>query len=297
MNINSKNQIIIDTINAITEGTPENYLLSLSLLCIREGHFDISKIKIFEGIAVLKQLTIDGYIQKLNKDEVNQILKQFFLSIEQDRQKKIDDGIMTVEDVLEEGKRLLKEKQIDIDTAIPKTLEEAENTEITIELIEEVILKNRTDIPKETINKIIFSDSVGYYFIIKNPIALREILENGHDYYSLDHTLPLETTKFDSEKSILLIRGFAPIQIQKQSAGETREHAILKYLFSSPDINVKIPYSNLDDEQVYGGGYQDEKYYAMCRDVNKKVREGTQGIIEQFLDCNEYTVRINPEYL
>jgi hypothetical protein len=205
------------------------------------------------------------------------MLESLRLGLEQNRQQQIDEGKITAEDVLQEGKNLLEDKQIDVNTVIPETLEEAENFTLTVDILEETIINNRSDIPKETINKILHSDSIGYYVMTKNLLRLKFMIEQGHDYYSLDHSLPLETTTFDSETSLLKIRNYPPFEVSKNKDDYNASHLILKYIFNHGSNNTHF-YVDMYDSGLfsthddYNKEQHSEKYRNTCNYLNGKIQ-------------------------
>jgi len=294
MNIRQKDQLFIDVITAITEGTPDEYLTKIPVLFIREGVFDVSNIKVFEGMSVIKQLFLDGYLKKLEIKDVNNLLKAAQQGLQDTRQAQVDRGEITYQDVYDEGEKLLTESGIDIETVLPRD-DTDEIPDLTVELLESVLLKNTNHKNHEIRERILKSKPIGVYSVEKNLLILKETLENGIPYEAIDHGKPIATISFDELTSTISLRGYNPIQIKKQASKETtREHSVLKFMFSDKDISRKFYYWQFSDNDVYDNNLTNEDYYQICRDINNKIQK---EIGEKILECNSEYVQIKPEYI
>ncbi|MFC1730769.1 hypothetical protein ACFL6I_10595 [candidate division KSB1 bacterium] len=140
-------------------------------------------------------------------------------------------------------------------------------------------------------------------FGIVVPSFIYNVLENYKNGKGLRKST--NQIEFDEEKSVLSVGGFE-IQIARQNK-LTNEHKILKYIFEHEDnIRDEFFYADIAEEE-FGESLEEYKkskdgwrrYHSACKSINEKVRNATDGKIDQFLIFNSTSfgkVRINSKY-
>jgi hypothetical protein len=121
-------------------------------------------------------------------------------------------------------------------------------------------------------------------------------------YDELNKNVPFENISteglaFDEGRSILSVNGLG-VKIARQS-NKSIDHFILKYIFENDPKEV-YTYVDLRSAQVYDNDVEETTYLNACKNLNKKIKESTDGKIEKFLifgNSADGSVQINPIYL
>jgi hypothetical protein len=103
---------------------------------------------------------------------------------------------------------------------------------------------------------------------------------------------------FNSEKSILYI-GKYEIKITRRK-NNTTGHYILQHIFNSPEgLSEEFSYKEIWEQTINDSmeDFNDRTYYRGCEEIQTKVSQDTNFIINDFLSFDSTSVKINPNYL
>lgn len=151
---------------------------------------------------------------------------------------------------------------------------------------------NIKNLPEKVITSAQFLDS-------SMEIINKHIIDTIDSQAFLEGNKPISAVSFDSENSILYLRG-QEIKIARQKHRPT-DHYILEFIFSKDDISDPADFSEISEDflkEDYDNIKGWNKFRHACEDLNTKINNKTK-INDFILNSTEQLgwCKINPKYL